>query len=697
MKTKYLFLLSFIFAQMLVVSRVAWAQADKDLVELADVTYDAGAKLLALEQYQEALKLNPNNVRANFMSGKCMIESIEKGRASEFFIKAYELDPNVSKDVLFLIGQSYQYGLDFDKAVDYYTQYRKRITEAAAQKGGKPDSKTISKIEEKIFQCTNGKKFSQSPLDYHIVNLSEAINSPEADYAPTVNRDETLLIFTSRRPGGTGIGNVDKDLEFFEDIYVSEFKDGKWQPAQNIGTNINTPNHDASISLSPDGQQLYLYRDDHGTGDIFVCEKRKDGTWSSPDALNENINSPYNENSASLSPDGKTLFFSSDKPGGKGGIDIYVSKMDNRGRWGIAQNLGAPINTKYDEEGAFIDYDGKTLYFSSRGHEGMGGYDIFMSEYDSTTQKWKEPINIGYPINTPDDDIYFSKSGASKFGYYASVKEGGLGNTDIYRVAIPEVAKDYPTLKARGFVAQKEPEEKAPEPTVAKTPVKAPVVAKTKDPLQPVTLTIQLSDEDGPTEAKVVVTSKSTNEKVSLTKVDKGIYECTMQPGKAKVYMIAVEKEGYMFRNDAVSIPAATTQPQSITRNLQLSRLEVGFRTVLRNIYFDSGKASFKQESYEELNKLEKMLRENASFQVEISGHTDKVGDNSFNQHLSQRRAEAVVNYLRNKGIAASRMTAKGYGEDRPLASNDDEKDGREINRRTEFEVVGNQQSIGKK
>lgn len=695
MKTKYWFLLSFVFAQLLVVSRGVWAQADKDLVELADVTYEADAKLLALEQYQEALKLNPDNVRANFMVGKCMIETIEKARASQFFIKAYELDPNVSADVLFLIGLSYQYGLEFDKAIDYYTQYKNRLTDAAAKKGGKPDSKTLNKIEEKIFQCTNGKKLIQSPLAYDIVNLKEAINSPEADYAPTVNRDETLLIFTSRRQGGTGIGNVDKDLEYFEDIYVSEFKDGKWQPAQNIGTNINTENHDASISLSPDGNQLYIYRDDNGTGDIFVCEKRKDGSWSSPDPLNENINSPYNENAASLSPDGKTLFFSSDKPGGKGGIDIYYSKMDNRGRWGIAQNIGAPINTKTDEEGAFIDYDGKTLYFSSKGHQGMGGHDIFMSEYDSTTQKWKEPINIGYPINTPDNDIYFTKSGASKFGYYASVKAGGLGNTDIYRVAIPDAAKDYPTLKSRGFLAEKGPEE---IPAVTpKKPVKTPVAVKTKEPLQPVTLHIHLTDENGPTDARISVASKGTNEKMAVTQVETGVYECVFQPGKAKVYMISVEKEEYMFRNDAVSIPNATTQAQSITRNIRLNKLEVGFRTVLRNIYFETGKASFKQESYVELKKLEKMMKRNTALEVEISGHTDKLGNDQSNQVLSLRRAEAVIQYLKSKGISSRRMVAKGYGEDRPLASNDDEKDGREINRRTEFEVIGKQESIGKK
>ena len=645
-----------------------------------------------MEQYLEALKINPDNVRANFMAGKSMIETVEKGSAGKYFIKAYALDPNVSGDVLFLIGQSLQYGRDFDQAVDYYNQYKTKLSEGAAKKGGKPDSKTIAKIEEKIFQCQNGKKFAGDPLSYNIVNLSESVNSPEADYAPTVNREETLLIFTSRRPGGTGIGNVDKDLEFFEDIYVSEFKDGKWQSAQNIGTNINTQNHDASVNLSADGNQLFIYRDDNGTGDIFVCEKQKNGTWSSPSAMNQNVNSPYNESSASVSPDGKTLFISSDRPGGKGGMDLYVSKLDNRGRWGIVQNLGATINTKYDEEGAFIDYDGKTLYFSSRGHQGTGGYDIFITEYDSTAQQWKEPINIGYPINTPDDDIYFTKSGVSKFGYYASVKDGGLGDKDIYRVAIPEAAKDYPTLRNRGFVAAPVAKVEATASPVVPTPGKA----APKLPRQPVTLTLHLSDDRGITDARVVVTNKSNGEAVVVTRVDQGVYQCVFQPGKAKTFVVSVEKEGYMFRNDPVAIPVATTEPQSLRRDIRLGKLEVGFRTVLRNIYFHTGQATFQPDSYVELRKLEKMMKANAGCQVEISGHTDRVGDNQLNQRLSRRRAEAVVNYLTQKGIDAGRMTAKGYGEDKPLATNDDEKEGRAINRRTEFEVTGKQQVSNK-
>ncbi len=695
MKTKYVFFLALVAAQLLFLSFSALAQVDKDLVEQADITYEAGAKLLALEQYQEALKANPDNIRANFMAGKCIIETIEKGRASQYFIKAYQLDPKVSGDVLFLIGQSYQYGRDFDKAIDYYTQYKTKISEAAAQKGGKPDSKSLASIDEKVAQCKNGIKYSHDPLEYDIKNLSESVNSPQADYAPTVNRDETLLIFTSRRPGGTGIGNVDKDLEFFEDIYVSEFKDGNWQPAQNIGTNINTANHDASISLSGDGKHLYIYRDDNGTGDIFMCEKKKDGTWSSPDALNENINSPYNESSVTVSPDEQTLYFTSDRPGGKGGIDIWVSQLDNRGRWGIAQNMGASINTKFDEEGPFIDYDGKTLYFSSRGHEGTGGYDIFMTEYDSTTKKWKEPINIGYPINTPDDDIYFVKSGASKFGYYASIKDGGLGDKDIYRVAIPDAAKNYPTLKNRGFVATKEPKEVPPVTPKAIVPKKTPVSTKLQEPLQPITLTIRVADEKGSTDARILVTRKGSKEAVEVTRIDQGVYQCTFQPTVAKTYMVSVEKDEYMFRNDAVKIPVATTNAQSIDKNIQLGKLQIGFRTVLRNIYFETGKATFKKESYAELKKLEKMLKENPAFQVEISGHTDRIGDNTYNQSLSQRRAEAVVNYLSQQSIEPSRMVAKGYGEAKPLATNDDENEGREINRRTEFEVIG-KDAIGK-
>jgi outer membrane protein OmpA-like peptidoglycan-associated protein len=434
------------------------------------------------------------------------------------------------------------------------------------------------------------------------------------------------MIFTSRREGGIGIGNVDKDLEFFEDIYISEFKDGEWQPAQNIGTNINTEYHDASIGLSGDGKTLFLYKDENG-GDIYVSNQHKDGTWSKPEALSHNINSSYNENSVSISPDGQTLFFTSDRPGGKGGIDIYMSKLDKKGNWGKPTNMGAPINTSSDEDGPFIDYDGKTLYFSSRGLEGMGGYDIFVTEYDSAAKKWSEPVNIGYPINTPDEDIYFVKSGDQRFGYYASVKDGGAGEKDIYKVAIPDNLQNYDKLKIRKAAGKPAP------------------IVKIPDVLNPVTLVIRVTDAaaQAPVNARIILKSKSSDAQVNLSNTSEGIYTCTFNNSGVTDYVILVEKEGYMYTNADVSIPAMAAQAKEIKKDIALSKLQIGFKTILRNIYFDTGKATLKPESFQELSKLEQMLKENTTYKIEISGHTDKIGSDDLNKKLSQNRANAVV------------------------------------------------------
>jgi outer membrane protein OmpA-like peptidoglycan-associated protein len=303
----------------------------------------------------------------------------------------------------------------------------------------------------------------------------------------------------------------------------------------------------------------------------------------------------------------------------------------------------------------------------------MGGYDIFVSEYDSAAKKWSEPVNIGYPINTPDEDIYFVKSGDRKFGYYASVKDGGLGEKDIYKVAIPENLQNYDNLKVRK--------------------IEGKPIAKLNTPaeVKPVTLTIQVLDELNsiPIDAMVVVKSSGDDISASISKVSEGVYTCTFNNQMEKEYTIAVEKNGYMFKNVGVTIPAISAQVNQINKNVILSKLQIGFKSILRNIYFDSGKASLKPESYEELNKMERMLRENPEYNIEIAGHTDKIGAADYNKKLSQQRANTVIKFLIDKGIESGRLTAVGYGEEKPLATNDDELEGREINRRTEFEIKG--------
>ena len=668
------------------------AQKDLDLVAQADEAYKIGGKLLALENYELALQANPKNVRATYMVGKCILETSDKGRAARYLLKARELDPNVDRDILNLIARSYQFGKEFDKAIDFYQQYRNQLVSRGIKpvkkkKNAAPKEDLLSEVDKKIEQCQNGKTFTADPLEYSIQNFGEAINSEYPDYAPAVNKDESLIVFTSRREGGTqdknGETSVDNDLLPFEDVYFSERLDGKWQPAKNIGKPINGEFHDASITLSSDGNELFLYKDNNGNGDVFVSKHKSDSTWTPPESLGINVNSSFDENSACLAPDGKTLFFTSNRPGGKGGLDIYVTKAEANGTWGKPQNLGSPVNTESNEDGPFMDYDGKTLYFSSQGHKGMGGYDIFMTEYDSTAKKWKEPVNIGYPINTPDDDTYFVKSGDAKYGYYASIRDGGLGEKDIYKVLIPEPLQTYEKLKIR--LEQGPPK----EPVVVKTPTEDPKEVKTET-RYPVVLLINVRNEKTkePVDATIRISDKESNVEVGIVRRATGIYQVTFRNEKEKTYSITVENEGSMFKNEDLDVPAMAAEEKKILKEYELSKIEVGFKTVLRNIYFDFNKASFRMEAYPELSKLERMLKDNTTYKVEISGHTDNVGSDEYNLQLSQRRAEAVVNWLAKKGIDRSRLTAKGYGESKPLATNDDEKEGRSINRRTEFEVI---------
>ncbi len=568
-----------------------------------------------------------------------------------------------------------------DKALAYYNRYKNKLTEKDGYRGR--DRTELPDVNRRIYECQNAIEYVANPAAFSIVTVGGAINSEFDDFAPVVNEDETLMIFTSRRRDGNLNENVFSDNKPYEDIFFSEKKNGVWSPAQNIGEIINTEFHDSNLALSADGKQLFLYKDDNN-GDIYESYRKDDGTWSYPQSMSENINSEgFKESSISISPDGTILFFSSDRPGGQGGIDIYYSIKDENGEWTRSRNLGPIINTEFDDDGPFIDYDGKTLYFSSQGRKGMGGYDIFRSEYDSAESKWAEPVNVGFPINTPDDDVYFVSTKDGKRGYYASVREDGQGFTDIYQVTILKEDEVGETLASKGL---EEENTEVEQPGTA-TPEKVEV--DPKNDLKPVTLTVKVVNGQGETiDAKTSLVGKTDGRMAGKTNQGLGIYSFTITSPERVAYNLSVEKPGYVFQNMDVMIPAASDSPQEINRKVVLRALQVGTRKVLRNIYFDFDKASFKDESYTELNKLEAMMAQNPSMTIEISGHTDNIGDNAYNKSLSQRRANAVKNYLVNKGIDARKIAAVGDGEERPLASNDDEREGRELNRRVEFKVI---------
>lgn len=666
---------------------VAQTEEDKDLalqyIEQAELIMQATQAMIdARDLYVQAAEADPTNVKANWMAGDFHLQTVGKAKAVNYLLKVLELDPEYRFDVMYWIGRSYQYGMEFEKALAYYERYKNKLKERDGYRGR--DKVELTEVERRIYECRNAIEFVANPAHYSIVNVGNAINSEEEDYAPVLNEDETIMIFTSRRRDGNLNQNVFSDNKPYEDIFVSTKENGVWTPAKNIGDVINTEFHDSNLALSADGNQLFLYKDENN-GDIYESDRKEDGTWTFPQPLSESINSEgFKENAVSISPDGSILFFASDRPGGSGGIDIYYSIKDpNTGEWARSKSVGPKINTEFDDDGPFIDYDGKTLYFSSRGRNGMGGHDIFKSEYDSAKGEWGEPENLGFPINTPDDDIYFVSTKDGKRGYYASVREDGQGYTDIYMVTILQEDEVGETVAKKNVDAKKDSVDAEEKKNLAS------VDNKTLNNLQPVTVKVTVLGSDGePVDAKISMTSKSDGRVAGKNKTGEGTYSFSVTSPESLEYRLSVESNGYVFQNLDIRVPAATSEPQEITRNIQLRKLEVGTRSVLRNIYFDFDKATFKQSSYDELNKLENMMSQNPGMEIEISGHTDNIGSKTYNKNLSQLRANAVKDYLVKKGIDARRIKSVGYGEEKPLASNDDEKEGRELNRRVEFKVL---------
>ena len=650
---------------------------------------------LAYDDIREVMVLaadsDTTNIKANFEAGHLHLETIKKDLAVKYFLRIANQDPDYRFDLNFWIGQSLQYGLEFDKALKYYTQYRQKLISKPNYQG--KDKVELKEVERKIKECENGIEFVANPKNFSIVNIGREINSEFDDYGPVLNESESEIVFTTRRRDDNLNENVAEDNKPWEDIFTTTKSGGKWARAKNIGAIINTKFNDSNLALSADGKTLYIYKDD-GNGDIYVSERLADGTWGVPDALPGIINSSYREASVSVTENGDILYFASERPGGLGGSDIYVCSKDSKGEWSKVKNLGSSINTELDEDGPFIDYDGKSLYFSSRGRKGMGGYDIYKSTLINLDRnEWSEPENLGFPINTPDDDVYFVNSKDGKRAYYASIRDDGMGYTDIYMITIPDEVKKEEPKKEEPVVEPIKEEPKKEEPKKEEPKKEEPKKEEPKKvQLQPFKYLVKVVDAESkvPLDARVKLQGLKDNVAVGFSPVGNGAYEFSIKEKSAKDYRLSVEKEGYIFQNQSIRIEGASEQVKTKTLIVELRKLKVGVSSVLRNIYFDFAKATFLQESYNELNKLETMLKQNTGMQVEISGHTDSVGPAEYNKQLSQRRANAVKNFLTSKGIDARRIKAVGYGEDKPIASNDDNADGREINRRVEFKVLGN-------
>ncbi|HWY35960.1 MAG TPA: hypothetical protein VNX68_15055, partial [Nitrosopumilaceae archaeon] len=397
----------------------------------------------AYDCYDKLVKLDKKNIFFKFQKGMCAIHMPQKkSETIAIFEEVRKTEPN-EPSVLYYLGRAYHANYKFEEAIKYFNEYL----------ASKPKNKELkAEAEQFLTNSQFGQNLVKTMLDADIKNIGPPVNTKADEYVPVISADESVLIYTYRGPLSTG-GLMNEKFKpdpkggrYYEDVFISKrLADSTWSTPSGIGEEINTTHNDASIALSPDGQELFtFYSDEKNGGDIYVCHLSGD-TWSKPEKLGPNINTKYWEGSCSITADGHFLYFSSEKPGGLGGKDLYVSEMQPDGEWGVAKNLGPSINTKYDEDAPFIHPDGITLFFSSEGHSSIGGYDIMYSI--NKEDNWMEPINMGYPLNTTDDDRYYVITAKGDRGYFSSNREskGGNGSQDIFTVT-PGVLGEKPVL-----------------------------------------------------------------------------------------------------------------------------------------------------------------------------------------------------------------------------------------------------------
>jgi hypothetical protein len=395
----------------------------------------------ALKAYIPLQKADPKNADFNYRLGYCyLVTNVDKTKALPFLQYASE-QKGVKNEVFYYLGQAYQFQEKWDEAIQSFEQY-KSISKSKV-------IKDLLEVDRQIEICTNAKNLTQNPVNVTFVNPGRTINTMFPDYYPQVAADRSILVFTSRRKGNAG-GFIE-DLGFFTaDVYWSMWKDTAWSKAKSIGASVNGPLDEESIGLTPSGTEMFLFFDNEVAYGDVMHSKLKGKTWQRPEQVGGGVFSKAFETGATVTPDGMTMYFASDRKekGSYGGSDIYMVKRNEKGEWGLAENLGSVINTKYDDDTPFIFTDGKTLYFASKGHGSMGGYDIFKSVWNEETGSWSQPENIGYPINTADDNLYFSLTGNGKYGYVTAVRSEGMGDQDVYEVLFNE-ASGYILYRAK--------------------------------------------------------------------------------------------------------------------------------------------------------------------------------------------------------------------------------------------------------
>ena len=604
------------------------------------------------------------------------INSRNFDKAQSYLKKAKKIDSTFA-DIYIIEGDIYNFNLESKKAVACYNkairlavnpkpilfyitaneEWKAALYEDALHHFEKyleltlPNEPLQKETKFAIENCKFAISALKDPVNFAPINMGPNINSEYDEYLPALTADEEEIIYTVRRPSDKNTVCIFCLAE--EDFYGSLREDGDWQPRYKLPYPINTGYNEGAHCISPDGKYLFYTICDvkeTGTGSCdLYWSKRIGNRWSRPQNFDKPVNSTNWESQPTIAPDGKTIIFVSNRPGGYGGMDLWKTEMIEEGVFTVPENLGPAINTERDEAAPFIHADGRTLYFASNGHLGMGGFDIFFSTLTDTG--WTEPKNLGYPINTENDEINFFINALGNTAYFSSDKEGGFGGQDLYY---------FTPLDER----------------ICPTPVTY-IKGKVYDEVthQPLKASIELIDLEDSTIITSTFSDPNTGEFLACIRTGSNIG-------------MSVSHPYYPFYSENFQLEKKYTELEPYRKDIPLRRPEVGETFVLRNVFFDFDRPTLKKESFIELDKLAEYMKQNGSIKIEIGGHTDNIGSDEYNEALSLRRAEAVYYYLISKGIDEKRMSYKGYGESQPIATNETEE-GRALNRRTEFKIVG--------
>ncbi len=585
--------------------------------------------LEAINEYKKTLDSDPNYSYAILALGECYAELKNIESAKTYYEKYLGSNPKKT-EVYYALGKLYRDNMRYKEALPYFETFIAKE---------KLNEELKSKAAKSILDCNFAKDAMQHPVPFAPEKVGIQINTDYPEYFPSISADEQYFIFSRL---------VDYRQE---DIYITHKENGTWAPSKPISELINHPDfNEGALCISSNGQYIFFssnkQMENYGSHDIYFS-MLKGNTWSKPFNAGPKINTRYWDSHPSLTADGRTLYFLSTRPGGYGAEDIWYTTLDSTDHWMEAKNLGPTINTPLQEFTPFIYADGNTLFFSSDGHAGMGGLDILYSIKDSSGN-WSEPKNLGYPLNTPGRESGFVLSANGKTAFYASEEKGKPSNIDIYTFELYKEAQPKPVAYLKGII----------------TDSKTGKIVKAR---------VELIDLETGTSAGTV-----QNNSIS------GEYLICLPPNKN--YALNISSDGYLFYSENFEF-RLKSGIEPMQKDIQLKPIVGGEIIVLNNVFFEVNKAELKPESKIELDKIFNFMTFNTAVKMEISGHTDNTGDKTSNQKLSENRAKSVVNYLIKKGIDASRLVAKGYGDTKPVLPNTSNEN-KAKNRRTEMKVL---------